>query len=143
LIAARELVRRWLAEEMKLGAVLFEPSKVKEYLQVSTRGLEHEVFLGLFLDSRNRLIVALELFRGTLTQTSVYPREVVRAALKVNAASMIVAHNHPSGSHEPSQADRMLTRTLREALALVDVALLDHFIVSDTVVVSLAERGEM
>ncbi len=101
----------------------------------------YEVFVGLFLDSQNRLLAADELFRGTLAQTSVYPREVVKAALARNAAAMIFAHNHPSGVAEPSRADELLTQALKQALALVDIRTLDHFVVADGQLTSFAERG--
>jgi DNA repair protein RadC len=103
--------------------------------------LQHEVFVTLLLDAQNRLIEYVELFRGTLTQTSVYPREVVKVALTKNAAAMIMAHNHPSGVAEPSRADELLTQTLKQALSLVDVRVLDHFIVAGADTVSFAERG--
>jgi DNA repair protein RadC len=103
--------------------------------------LEHELFIALFLDSQNRLIACEELFRGTLAQTSVYPREVVKAALRHNAAAVIFAHNHPSGIAEPSRADELLTAALKQALAVVDIRTIDHFIIAGTVAVSFAERG--
>jgi DNA repair protein RadC len=105
------------------------------------QALPHEVFVALFLDAQNRVIAVEELFRGTLTQTSVYPREIVKSALARNAAAVIFAHNHPSGAAQPSQADELLTRNLKEALALVDVKVLDHFIVAGNQAVSFAERG--
>jgi DNA repair protein RadC len=108
---------------------------------VALARLEHEVFMALFLDAQNRVIAAEELFRGTLTQTSVYPREVVKRALVHNAAAVILAHNHPSGVAEPSRADEFLTQTLRQSLSLVDARVLDHFIVAGNGVVSFAERG--
>jgi DNA repair protein RadC len=104
---------------------------------------EHEIFVVIFLDARNRVITTEEMFRGTLTQTSVYPREVVKAALKHNAAAVILAHNHPSGIAEPSRSDQMLTDTLKQSLSLVDVKVLDHFIIAETQTVSLAEQGLM
>jgi DNA repair protein RadC len=104
-------------------------------------GQEHESFVVLFLDAQNRLIVSEELFRGTLTQTSVYPREIVKEALRKNAASVIFSHNHPSGVAEPSRADELLTNSLKQALALVDVKVLDHFIVAGAAILSFAERG--
>ncbi|MHB1658058.1 MAG: RadC family protein [Acidithiobacillus sp.] len=116
------------------------PNTVKNYLRLKLNGLEHEVFCVLFLDNQNRVIEFEEMFRGTLSQASVYPREVVKAALAHNAAAVILAHNHPSGEPEPSRADTVLTDTLKNALALVDVKVLDHFIVGDTVL-SFAERG--
>ncbi len=123
------------------GACLAYPGQVRVYLMLSMAELEQEVFMGLFLDTQNRLIEARELFRGSLAQTSVYPREVVKVALKHNAASVITAHNHPSGLAEPSNADELLTRSLKQALALVDIHVLDHFIVAGNAALSLAERG--
>jgi len=139
--AVMELARRALAEEMKARDCLASPSAVRGYLRLAMQDLGHECFYGVFLDAQNRVIAAEELFRGTLTQTSVYPREVVKRALTRNAAAMIVAHNHPSGVAEPSIQDQALTRTLAEALALVDVKLLDHFIVVPGACLSFAERG--
>jgi len=114
---------------------------VRDYLRLSLSSLPYEVFVALLLDSQNRLLAADELFRGTLAQTSVYPREVVKAALSRNAAAVIFAHNHPSGVAEPSRADELLTQSLKQALSLVDIRTLDHFIVAGQRVVSLAERG--
>ena len=139
--AARELVRRSLAEQIKHGDAMTSPQAVREYLQVTLRGLEHEVFVVVFLDARNRVIAMEELFRGTLTQTSVYPREVIKRALALNAAAVILAHNHPSGDGIPSRADELLTKRLRETLGYIDVRVLDHFIVAGPSVVSLAESG--
>jgi len=141
LFAAQELVRRALREELKHSDALSSPSMVRDYLRLMLAGKEHEVFVMLFLDAQNRVIDAEELFRGTLTQTSVYPREVVKAALRQNAAAVIFAHNHPSGVAEPSHADQILTQSLKQALALVDVKVLDHFIVAGTSTLSFAERG--
>ena len=138
---ARELVMRWLNEEMKCQCVLTKPASVRDYLRIWFADQEHESFVALFLDSQNQLISADELFRGTLTQTSVYPREIVKAALKVNAAAVVFAHNHPSGVAEPSHADETLTRALKQALSLVEVKVLDHFIVAGKSVLSFAERG--
>lgn len=138
---ARELVKRWLNEELKRECVLNAPEAVRDCLRIHFAGREHESFVALFLDSQHRLIAVDELFRGTLTQTSVYPREVVKAALQKNAAAVIFAHNHPSGIAEPSRADEMLTTTLKQALALVDVRALDHFIIAGSGVVSFAEKG--
>jgi DNA repair protein RadC len=132
-----------LACEARTADVMASPEGVKDYLRLLLADRPYEVFVGVFLDSQNRVLGIEELFRGTLTQTSVYPREVVREAMLCNAASLIVAHNHPSGSVSPSRADELLTRTLREALALVDVRLLDHFIVAGKNVLSFAERGLM
>lgn len=139
--AAFELARRALTEQMRGADNLDSPEAVRRYLRLS---LEHqlvEVFTGLFLDAQNRLIAAETLFSGTLTQTSVYPREVVRHALRHNAASVIFAHNHPSGVAEPSRADESLTQALKQALALVDVRVLDHFVVGRGELMSFAERG--
>jgi DNA repair protein RadC len=139
--AVMELARRALAEEMKARDSLTSPAAVRGYLRLHMQDLGHECFYGVFLDAQNRVIAASELFRGTLTQTSVYPREVVKHALHHNAASLILAHNHPSGVAEPSLQDQALTRTLIEALALVDVRVLDHFIVAPGACLSFAERG--
>ena len=117
------------------------PDAVRDYLKLSLASLPYEVFMALFLDSQNRLLAACELFRGTLSQTSVYPREVVKSALAHNAAGVILAHNHPSGVAEPSRADELLTSSLKQALALVDIRTLDHLIVAGPRVVSFAERG--
>lgn len=141
LAVARELVRRSLEENLFQGNALTSPQLVRDYLKVILNGREHEVFVALFLDAQHRLIAAEELFRGTLMQTSVYPREVVKRSLAVNAASVIFAHNHPSGVAEPSKADELLTHALKQALALVDTKVLDHFVVAGAVVVSMAERG--
>lgn len=138
---ARELVRRWLQEELQQAPVLGQPDHVCDFLQLRFAGQEHESFCVLFLDAQNRLIVAEELFRGTLTQTAVYPREVIKSALQWNAAGVILAHNHPSGVSQPSHADRQLTQTLQKALALLDIQVLDHFIIAGREVVSFARRG--
>ncbi len=140
--AVVELARRALVEEMKHGTGFSSPDTVRDYLRLHLAALEHEVFVALWLDAQNRLIVADELFRGSLTQTSVYPREIVKAALRHNAAAVVLAHNHPSGVGEPSRADELLTAELKQALALVDVRVLDHFIVAgQTPPLSFAERG--
>ena len=139
--AAKELVRRSLMEAMRHRDALSSPGSVRDFLRMTLVGREHEVFMAVFLDAQNRVLAAEEMFRGTLTQTSVYPREVVKASLAHNAAGVIFAHNHPSGVAEPSQADEALTRALRQALALVDVRVLDHFVVAGSGVVSFAERG--
>lgn len=139
--AARELLCRAMAEDLAEREAMTSPNAVADYLRLRMRGLAHEVFYVLFLDAQNRLIEAVEMFRGTLTQTSVYPREVVKAALMHNAGAVMFAHNHPSGVAEPSRADEMLTRSLKESLALVDVRVLDHFIVAGRTVLSFAERG--
>ena len=141
--AVMELARRALAEEMRARDSLASPAAVRGYLRLRMQHLGHECFYCVCLDAQNRVIVADELFRGTLTQTSVYPREVVKHALAHNAASVILAHNHPSGVAEPSIQDQALTRTLSEALALVDVKVLDHFIVAPGACLSFAERGLM
>jgi len=137
------LARRSLAEELQAGIALSSPQAVKQYLQLLLGGKAYESFAILFLDVRNRLIACEELFRGTLTHTSVYPREVVKAALARNAASIILAHNHPSGTPEPSTADHTLTQALKQALALIDVRVLDHFVVAGRHVYSFAEHGEL
>jgi DNA repair protein RadC len=140
--ASFELARRALSQEMSVRDTLSSPGKVRDWLRLQLAARPHEVFMALWLDAQNRLLKAEELFSGTLTQTSVYPREVVKAALAHNAAAVILAHNHPSGIAEPSRADEMLTRSLKEALAMVDVKLLDHFIVAGNAPpLSFAERG--
>ncbi len=139
--AARELAARAIAEDLGGRDCLSSPRAVRDLLKLKLAGLPHEVFVCLQLDAQHRVIAIEELFRGTLTQTSVYPREVVKAALRANAAAVIFAHNHPSGVAEPSHADEILTRSLKSALALVDVQVLDHFIVAGTRVMSFAERG--
>ncbi|MGA8146777.1 MAG: DNA repair protein RadC [Gallionellaceae bacterium] len=138
---ARELVKRWLEEEIRRDCVLSAPAAVRDCLRIHFAGREFESFVALFLDAQHRLITVEELFRGTLTQTSVYPREVVKAALRGNAAAVIFAHNHPSGVAEPSKSDEHLTTALKQALALVDVRVLDHFIVAGSTTMSFAERG--
>ena len=140
--ATLELSRRALLEEMASRDVLSSPREVRDYLRLKLAALPYEVFMVLLLDAQNRLIRSEELFRGTLTQTSVYPREIVKLALAHNAAALILAHNHPSGVAEPSRADEQLTLSLRQALALVDVKVLDHFIVAGNAApLSFAERG--
>jgi len=141
LAAVLEIARRSLGEELRSGAALNSPAAVRDYLRLALGAREHEVFVALFLDAQHRVLAAEELFRGTLTQTSVYPREVVKAALRRNAAAVILAHNHPSGVAQPSQADELLTRSLADALALVEVRVLDHFIVAGNQTLSFAERG--
>jgi DNA repair protein RadC len=141
--AVLELARRALGEQLQAGVTMSSPQAVKQYLQLLLGIKPYESFAVLFLDVKNRLIAAEELFRGTLTHTSVYPREVVKAALAQNAASIILAHNHPSGSPEPSAADQTLTQALKQALALVDVRVLDHFIVAGRHVYSFAEHGQL
>jgi DNA repair protein RadC len=139
--AVLEMSRRALNEEMQTGDALNSPRAVREYLQLLLRGREQEVFMVIFLDAQHRVLASEDLFHGTLTQTSVYPREVVKRALSHNAAAVIFAHNHPSGVAEPSQSDRMLTDALKQALALLDVRVLDHFIVAGSGCLSFAERG--
>ena len=141
LIAVLELARRAMAERLKERAVFDSPGAVKEYLQMHIGSRPYEVFAVLFLDAQHRLIVLEELFRGTLAQTSVYPREVVMRALHHNAAAVVLSHNPPSGSIEPSRADESLTQTLRAALSLIDVRVLDHVIVSAGQSFSMAEKG--
>ncbi|UGQ45307.1 RadC family protein [Massilia endophytica] len=141
--AVMELARRAIAEELRTGPTLSSPQAVKTYLQAALTGKRHEAFHVLFLDVKNRLIEARELFRGTLTHTSVYPREVVREALARNAAAVMLAHNHPSGTPEPSESDLLLTRALVQALALVDIRVLDHFVVAGSRVHSFAEHGQI
>jgi DNA repair protein RadC len=140
--AVMELTRRALGEELQSGATLSSPQAVRQYLQLLLAAKPYECFAVLFLDVKNRLIACEELFRGTLTHTSVYPREVVKTALGHNAAAVILAHNHPSGSCEPSQADHALTDALKKALALLDVRVLDHFVVAGGQVYSFAEHGQ-
>lgn len=143
LAAVLELARRALAEQMKARPALDSPNAVKDYLRLTIGARTHEVFAVVFLDAQHCLISVEELFRGTLTQTSVYPREVVTRALHLHAASVVLAHNHPSGCAEPSRADELLTQTLKAALALVDVRVLDHVIVCRDAALSMAERGLM
>lgn len=139
--AVLEMARRALQEQMSCGDALNSPRAVREYLQLLLNGRQQEVFVVLFLDAQHRVIAAEELFQGTLTQTSVYPREVVKRALYHNAAAVILAHNHPSGVAEPSQSDQLLTDALKQALQLVDVRVLDHFIVAGMNGCSFAEKG--
>ena len=141
LVAVLELARRALAQQLREREGFDSPGAVKHYLQLQLAARPHEVFAVLFLDAQNRLLALEELFRGTLTQTSVYPREVVLRALHHQAASVVLAHNHPSGTVEPSRADEALTHTLKAALALVDVRVLDHVIVGTGQALSMAERG--
>lgn len=141
--AVLELAKRALAEELQAGVTLDSPHTVRQYLQLTLGGKAHESFAVLFLDVKNRLLACEEMFRGTLTQASVYPREVVKAALAHNAAGVLLAHNHPSGTPDPSAADHALTHALKSALGLVDVRVLDHFIVAGRQVYSFAEHGEM
>ncbi len=142
LAAALELARRALAEEVRAGDLLTSPAAVRDWLRLKLAALPHEVFCALWLDNRHRLIAFEELFRGTLARTSVFPREVVKHALACNAAAVVFAHNHPSGAAEPSSADEALTQALKQALALVDVKVLDHFVVAGHAPpLSFAERG--
>jgi len=140
---ARELLLRDLREQMRRGPVMASPQVLRDWLRLYCAGMEHEVFLVIYLDAQHRLIEAEELFRGTLTQTSVYPRELVKGALARNAAALALAHNHPSGETEPSRADELLTQTLKSALILVDVRIIDHFVVAGDQVLSFAECGRL
>ncbi|MDH4450405.1 MAG: DNA repair protein RadC [Rhodoferax sp.] len=141
IVAVLELARRAMAQRLREREVFADPQAVKHYLQLHLAAKGHEVFAVLFLDSQNKLLAMEELFRGTLTQTSVYPREVVIRALHYSAAAVVLAHNHPSGSVQPSRADEALTQTLKAALALVDVRVLDHIIVGPGQALSMAEAG--
>lgn len=136
-----EMSRRALQEKLQQRDTLTSPQQVRDYLRLKLGSLAREVFVALYLDTQNRLITSEELFAGTLSQTSVYPREVVKHALHHNAAGVIFAHNHPSGIAEPSQADKTLTQTLKQALALIDIKVLDHFIVVNDKAVSFVELG--
>jgi DNA repair protein RadC len=138
---AVELVRRGLGQTLPATPLLDSPGAVRDYLRLGIGLSPHEVFAVLFLDAQHRLLTLEEMFRGTVSQTSVYPREVVRRALGLNASAVVFAHNHPSGSAEPSAADRKLTAALRDALALVDVHVLDHLVVTRQRVFSFAEAG--
>ncbi len=130
-----------LDARLRTGPLLSQPNEVRDYLRLQAQGLTYEVFFVLFLDGQNRLIAYEAMFRGTLTQTSVYPREVVMRALQLHAAAIVCHHNHPSGHATPSRADEALTQTLKSALALVDVRVLDHFVTTDHEAVSMAEMG--
>lgn len=141
LVAVLELSRRALSQQLKERTIFASPDAVKHYLQLHLAAKPHEVFAVLFLDVQNRLLAMEELFRGTLTQTSVYPREVVLRALHHQASAVVLAHNHPSGSVQPSRADEALTQTLKTTLALIDVRVLDHVIVAPGEALSMAERG--
>jgi DNA repair protein RadC len=132
---------RVLSQRVRRGEAMSSPAAVKDYLRLRIGVLDHEVFVVVFLDAQHRIIALEEMFRGTLTQTSVYPREVAKQALTNNAGAVFLAHNHPSGAAEPSRADEYLTQTLKSALALVDVRVLDHFVITSEVAVSFAERG--
>jgi DNA repair protein RadC len=139
--AATELARRTLHNEISRGDLLNSPAAVRNYLTLWLRDKPAEAFVGLFLDNQNRLISAEQLFQGTLSQTAVYPREIVRRAIELNAGAMIFAHNHPSGLAEPSHADKLLTEGLREALNHLDIRVLDHLIIADNQTMSFAEKG--
>ncbi|MEB0134976.1 DNA repair protein RadC [Actimicrobium sp. CCC2.4] len=139
--AVMELARRAMAEQLKTGAAMSSPQVVRQYLQLALAHKKYESFTVLFVDVANRLIASEEMFRGTLTHASVYPREIVKAALLHNAAAILLAHNHPSGIAEPSQSDRALTQTLKNALAMIDVKVTDHLIVAGNQVYSFAEHG--
>lgn len=139
--AAIELARRCLRDDLRACDALTSPGAVRDYLRLAIAEREHEVFVCLWLDAQHRVLACEELFRGTLTQTSVYPREIVKAGLRANAAAVIFAHNHPSGAAQPSRADELLTRNLKDALALVEIKVLDHFVVAGSQALSFAERG--
>jgi len=139
--AAIELARRSTKEELKTGTALTSPGAVRDYLRLAIGARPYEVFVCIWLDAQHRAIRFEEPFKGTLTQTSVHPREIVKTALACNAAAVIFAHNHPSGVAQPSQADELLTRNLRDALALIEVRVLDHFIIAGNQAISFAERG--
>ena len=141
LVAVLELARRALAEQLRTQPVFETPGAVKDYVQLQLGQRPHEVFAALFLDSQHRLIALEELFRGTLSQTSVYPREVALRALHHHAAAVVLTHNHPSGHVQPSRADEVLTQTLKTALGLLDVRVLDHVIVGPGQALSMAEQG--
>ncbi|MFM8898718.1 MAG: DNA repair protein RadC [Burkholderiales bacterium] len=141
MMAVLELARRATAQELSTRPVFESPQKIKDYVSMQLGGLGHEVFALMWLDAKQQLLSWEELFRGTLTHTAVYPREVVKRALQVHAQSVILVHNHPSGVAEPSSADAHLTQQLRQALALVDVRVLDHLVVGEGQVISMADRG--
>ncbi|MCL4696151.1 MAG: DNA repair protein RadC [Burkholderiaceae bacterium] len=141
LLAVMEIARRALAQPLAEAPVFEAPAQMKDYVALQLGGLEHEVFAVVFLDNQHRLLVMERLFRGTVNQTSVHPREVVRRALELNASAVVLAHNHPSGIAEPSRADEFVTQSLKSALQLVDVRVLDHLVVGRGQVVSFAERG--
>jgi len=138
-----QAARRMLAAQMRGCEALTSPQVVRDFLRVKLGALEHEVFAVIHLDAQNRVIDYVEMFRGTVSQTSVYPREVVKEALARNSAALLLVHNHPSGAAEPSRADEMLTLTLKSALALVDVRVLDHLIVAGGAILSFAECGRL
>jgi len=141
LLAVMEMARRALAQQMQAAPVFDSPQRVKDYVSLQLAGRSQEVFAVLFLDAQHRLLRLEEMFQGTLNQTSVYPREVLKRALALNAAAVVLAHNHPSGVAEPSRADEYLTQTLKTALQVVDVRVLDHIVVGTGSAVSMAERG--
>lgn len=141
LVATRECCCRYLQEKLAPGRTIHSPADSREFLVARLRDRPHEVFCCLFLDNRHKVLAFEELFQGTIDNTTVHPREVVRQALRRNAAAVILAHNHPSGVAEPSEADQLITRRIRGALELIDVRLLDHFVVGDGVCTSLASRG--
>ncbi len=143
LVAVLELARRAMAQQLKERTVFADPETIKHYLQLHLAAKAHEVFAVIFLDAQNRLLAMEEMFRGTLTQTSVYPREVALRALHHQASAVVLAHNHPSGTVQPSRADEALTQTLKAALALLDVRVLDHIIVGPGQALSMAEKGLM
>ena len=138
--AVLEMARRALSEELKNGNTMSSPALVRDFLRLTLANKQHEVFIGIFLDAKNHAIATEELFSGTLTQTSVYPREIIKRALHHNAAAIIFAHNHPSGVAEPSHADKILTQSLKQALAFIDVNVLDHFIIGNGTALSFAEH---
>lgn len=139
--AAIELARRSIEGPLKETSALTSPGAVRDFLRLTLGRQPHEVFVCLWLDAQHRVIACEESFRGTLTQTSVYPREIVKSGLRLNAAAVILAHNHPSGAAQASRADELLTRNLKDALALVEIKVLDHFIVAGSQAISFAERG--
>ena len=141
ILALPELARRYFEESLPVGQTIRSPTDTQDFLHAKIRHLGHEMFCCLYLDNRHRVLRFDELFRGTIDGTSVYPREVVKEALAINAAAVILAHNHPSGVAEPSQADERITRRLKSALDLVDIRLLDHFIIGNAETTSLASRG--
>jgi DNA repair protein RadC len=141
IVAVLELARRAMSEQLKERTVFADPNTIKHYLKLHLAARSYEVFAVIFLDSQNRLLAMEEMFRGTLTQTSVYPREVALRALHHQASAVVLAHNHPSGTVQPSRADEALTQTLKAALALLDVRVLDHIIVGPGQALSMAERG--
>lgn len=141
LLALPEFARRYFTEALPAGKSIRCPADTRDFLHARIRHLEHEIFCCLYLDNRHRVLRFDELFRGTIDGTSVYPREVVKEALAINAAAVILAHNHPSGVAEPSEADERITKRIKSALDLVDIRLLDHFIIGDAETTSLASRG--